>query len=970
MRERFFAWLARVATRRPWTVLLISLIVFIVGAGFATLAEPKLSWMDLLPQDEPKVMEFSEILDTFGSTEVTLASIEGPDPEELVEFATEFEKQVMALEDEQGEKLIQRVTWREDVDFVLDHGLMLAKARDLERMAESGMWDAPGLLPLVDAQNRDFKKEYVDDAGDSLEKKEGDAARAIDTMWWLPRSLRWFLENQDRTDDELEPVLRQNARRSVIGDERYFSDDRSILIMQIQPMFSSQEAEVSIVTIQDIRDIFDGLMGKHPAIAANYPGPWTEKTMWGTPEPYITPEDRVDSGTGITGWHQYYYDETMTAFHDFGLGMIAAFLLVMALFVLAFRMWTSPLLAMIVLVMSIVLGMGVVGAVLGELTMMAMMFPIVVLGLGVDYAIHIVGEFTKRRNEGESVDDALTNALASTGKGILTGGLTTAVAFLALAFTSFRGLSDFGISAGAGVLCTLLTSFLVLPASLVVIHRWREKRLVKKGKTDKGGRFFLDFAVLRVTGTWAYRYWPVTLVVVAAVTVFMGMNAGKVGWAKDMLSIEAERLASLELNKVLENRFYIHPDTSMVTAGSLEEADELAEKLEDLSTVRMVESITMLVPPVAKQEKRSPLVAGIREAIDEWGDPDPFDEDSAQSFLGALYQMDCNVITMRKSAFMSGMDRLYDMTDRIVPEGETCVRRVEGQPRPEGGWPRIAASDDVKFISKWLKGHESVAPAVLDRFQSLFEPHMREAFQRSANPEMITLDMLPPATRERYTSTDGKRYLLTVYPRGDVWNEEYQSRFMPQLESVSERITGTPQLFVTTVERGGREGRKATLLCFLVILVLLLLDFWGLKWSGRALGRGVLAGMLALVPLVIGGVWMIGFMNLAGMELNMVNIIALPLLLGIGIDDAVHIVHRYRHEGTGSVPRVLGTTGRAVLLTSLTTIAAFGSFALGLYQGFVSMGIILAVGIGICFLLSVYLIPALIRIVELFKVEL
>jgi predicted RND superfamily exporter protein len=588
----------------------------------------------------------------------------------------------------------------------------------------------------------------------------------------------------------------------------------------------------------------------------------------------------------------------------------------------------------------------------------------------VDYAIHIVGEFTKRRNEGQGVNEALTGSLRATGKGILTGGLTTAVAFLVLVFTSFTGLSDLGISAGVGVLSTLLTSFMVLPAALVVIHRWREKRRIKKGRTERRNRFFLDFAALRVTGTWAYRYWYVTIGVVVAVTVFMGLKAGKVGWAKDMLSIEAERLASLELNKVLEKRFYIHPDTAMVTAGSLDEAHDLAEELDDLSTVRMVESITLLVPPAQKQDLRAPLVEDIREAVEEWGEPDPFDEHSTGSFLKALYQMDCNVITMRKSAYMSGMDRLYDMADRIVPEGETCVRRVKGKPRPPGGWPRVAASDDVKFISGWLEKHATEAPAVLDRFQDLYEPPMREAILRSANPERVTLEMLPEATRERYTSKDGSKYLLTVYPRGDVWNEEFQERLLPQLDSVSERVTGTPQLFVATVERGGREGRKATLMCVVVILVLLLLDFWGLRRGVRDLGRGVLAGLLALVPLGVGAVWMIGFMNLVDMELNMVNIIAVPLLLGIGIDDGVHIVHRYRHEGPGSVPQVLGTTGRAVLLTSLTTIAAFGSFATGLYRGFVSMGIILAVGIGICFLLSVYLVPALIRIVELAKVEL
>lgn len=970
MRQRFFGWLARVATRRPWIVLGVSLGVFVVGAGLASLAEPKLTWMDLLPQDEPKVEEFAEILDTFGSTEVMIASIEGPDPDELVGFASEFEEKVLAMEDEGGERLVRRVTWKEDVEFLLDHGLMLVEADDLERMIDSGVWDAPGLLPLVDAQNRDFKKEYVEDAQESLEKKESDAARAIDTMWWLPRTLRWYLENQDRPDGELAPVIRENARRFAIGDERYFSDDRAILIMQVQPMFSSQETELTVTTVMALREIFDELVEEHPGIAAHYPGPWVGKTMWGTPEPAITPEDRLDSGTGITGWHQYFYDETMTMFHDMGWGMIAAFLLVMALFVVAFRMWTSPVLAMIVLVMSIVLGMGVTGAILGELTMMAMMFPIVLLGLGVDYAIHIIGEFTKRRHEGEGVDEAVTGSLQSTGKGILTGGLTTAVAFLALGFTSFRGLSDFGISAGAGVLCTLVTSFLVLPAALVVIHRWRERRRERKGKTEKKSRFFLDFAALRVTGTWAYRYWYVTIVVVAAVTVYMGLNAGRVTWAKDMLSIEAKNLASLVLNKVLEKRFYIHPDTAMVSAGSLDEAHDLAEELEDLPSVRMVESITHLVPPASRQDLRAPLVADIRDTLSEWEAPDAFDESSTGSFLKALYQMDCNVITMRKSAFMSGMDRLYDMADRIVPEGETCVRRIEGKPRPPGGWPRVAASADVKSISSWIEEHEEEAPAVLSRFQSLFEPPMREAMLRSANPERIALEMLPAATRERYTSKDGERYLLTVYPRGDVWNEEYQQRFIPQLESVSERVTGTPQLFVKTVERGGREGRKATVICFVVILVLLLVDFWGLRRSLSGLGKGMLAGLLGLVPLAVGAVWMVGFMNLMGMELNMVNIIALPLLLGIGIDDGVHIVHRYIHEGPGSVPRVLGTTGRAVLLTSLTTIAAFGSFALGLYQGFVSMGIILAVGIAICFLLSVYLVPALIRLVELAKVRL
>lgn len=974
MRDRFFNWLACVAINRPWTVLSIAGGIFVVSAGVSSLVKPAMGWMDMLPQDEPAVMEFAKILDDFGATEVMTASVEGPDPDELVAFAGKLETRLLGMKDDEGNALIQRVTWREDADYFLDHGLMLAKAKDLQRLIDSGVWDEPGLLSAVGAQNRDFKKEYVDDDGGSLEKKEAEATVAIDTMWWLPRTLRSFIEQQSKaSDDDLRPEVELGARRYVSGDLRYFSDDRSILLLQIQPTFNTEDMERTLSTVGSMREIFDELVAQYPAIAANYPGPWPGKTLWDTPEVMITPPDKAHMGTGITGWHQYYYDETMTGFNDLGAGMIIAFLSVLALFIVAFRMWTSPLLAMAVLVMSITLATAFMALALGELTMMAMMIPIVLLGLGVDYAIHIVGEFTKRRHQGESVNDAMHASLHSTGKGILTGGVTTAVAFLALGFTSFRGLSDFGIGAGGGVLATVFTSFIVLPAALVVIHRRKERKAAAKGATGAEGSagFFLDFAVLRISATMAYRAWPVTILIVAAITVYMGMHASDLKWAKDMLSVEAKGLASLTLNDVLEDRFYIHPDADMLTAGSLDEAYQLTEEIEDLSTVRMVQSITSFVPPESKQRARAPLVTAIRKKIDSWASAPAFDAVSAAAFAAALKQMDCNVITIGKSAFMSGMDRLYDKSKLLVPEGATCVERMPGQPRPEGGWPRVAASDDVKAITGWLEANPNEAAALLNRFQAIFEPARRASLERAANPEVVTLDILPESQRDRFLSKDGKRFLLTVYPRGDVWNEDFQNDHIPKMTGVSDRVTGTVMLFVATIERGAQEGRKATYLCFAVILVLLLLDFWGLR-GRQQLGRGLLAGGLAIVPLVIAAIWMVGFMVIAGIDLNMANIIALPLILGIGIDDGVHIVHRYLYEKEGSdrMPRVLGTTGRAILLTSLTTIAAFGSFALGLYRGLVTMGIILAVGIAFCFVLSAYFLPALIRVVELLKVRL
>jgi predicted RND superfamily exporter protein len=1000
MRERFFDWLAGISVRRPWTVLGVALLVFLIGAGLASTLVPKLSWMDLLPQDEPKVQEFAEVLEEYGNSEIIMVSLEGPDPEELLSFAAKYEERLLAMRSAEGEQLISRVSYGEELGFMLDHGLMLAEADDLDQMLDNGLLDEPGLAAVVAGYNRMFKAEYVDEGDESPEAQEAGAVRAIDSMWALPQALRWFLEHPDASPEQARAEIEEAVQRFTIGEAHYFSDDRSLLMMMVLPIYSSEEWNLSLPAVQRARDMLEELLLEHPAIAENYAGPWEVTGIWESMAasagddqakidalrlqipykvPAIAPPDKLDSGTGMTGMQIVMDDEYATMFHDMGWNMLLAFAAVLALFVVTFRMWTSPVIAMVVLTMSITLALGVNALALGELTMIAMMSPIILMGIGVDFFVHILGEFTQRRGEGESIEDALRATLQKTGKGVLTGGLTTAMAFLALAFTSFRGFTDFGISAGIGVLCTLLTSLMVLPASLVLLHRRREKRAQKRGTLIVAKPSAIQFRFLALTGGWAYRYWPVTLAVVAAATVLFAVKASEVRWTKDMLNVEAENLASLELAEVLEERFHLHPDSLVVSANGLEEAYALTDGLDDLGSIRMVDSISWLLPPAQQQAERAERVEELRDRVAAWGSPPPFtlpeghegEEDPAErvdAFLKALYQMDCNVITIRKSAYMAGQDRLYAKAGAIVEEGETCVKREEGKPRPPGGWPRIAASEDVKAIAAFAEAQPEAMPALLDAFQGIFQPALKATYQRMANPEPITLASLPEAVRQRYQSIDGESFLITAYPSGDVWNEDFQQRLFAEVEGVSDRVTGTPSLFVATIERGAREGKAATLYALIAIAVLLLLDFWGFR-RGK-LREGVISSVLALIPLGVGAIWTVGAMTLLDIELNMANVIAIPLILGIGIDDGVHVIHRYRIEGRGSIGTVLSTAGRAILLTSITTIAAFGTFAFGLYRGFVSMGIILGLGIAICFFLSAYLLPALFGALEKAGVEL
>lgn len=131
-----------------------------------------------------------------------------------------------------------------------------------------------------------------------------------------------------------------------------------------------------------------------------------------------------------------------------------------------------------------------------------------------------------------------------------------------------------------------------------------------------------------------------------------------------------------------------------------------------------------------------------------------------------------------------------------------------------------------------------------------------------------------------------------------------------------------------------------------------LIDFKNLKLS-----------ILTLLPLVLSMSSLLGIMALAGIKFDFINIIAIPLLIGIGIDDAVHISHRYILEGKGRIDRVVERIGRAVLLTSLTTIIGFASFIPSIMRAMRSTGIVLSIAMALAFLFSILFFPSVLLIV-------
>jgi predicted RND superfamily exporter protein len=239
---------------------------------------------------------------------------------------------------------------------------------------------------------------------------------------------------------------------------------------------------------------------------------------------------------------------------------------------------------------------------------------------------------------------------------------------------------------------------------------------------------------------------------------------------------------------------------------------------------------------------------------------------------------------------------------------------------------------------------------LIARYQSVYVPHLAQKLEAMADTSPITVENLPAQIRERYLSVEG-RNLITIYSSVDLWKADKMDLFLAAMGKASERVTGSVLLTDRLIELIGSSGKLATLLALGTVFVILLVDF-------RRIGYA----LLGLVPLVSGFALMIGLFVLGGWKFDVANVMAIPLILGIGIDDAVHVIHALRREGVGAIAQVLRHTGRALVLTSLTTGIAFGSIAFASHRGMAGMGLLLVLGVGSCLVTSLFLLPALVRI--------
>lgn len=623
---------------------------------------------------------------------------------------------------------------------------------------------------------------------------------------------------------------------------------------------------------------------------------------------------------GATGENILEVDEMRQSQHDSTLASIISFALCAVIFVFGYRETGRPIKAVFCLLIGIGFTMGFTTLTVGHLNILTITFVPILIGLAIDFAVHLITRYEEELRNGATQESALHTAMVYTGQGIFSGAFTTAGAFLAMSITEFKGIREMGIICGGGLLVCLLPMMTLLP---VMLLRGRQNRIdhFVQNRPSALGRF--EAFSLR------HPWWLVGVCV--AITVGAVWQGRRVYFDYNLLNMQSKDLPAVALSRKLIDSNSRSVLYAALMVNTLEEALTYERRLRDLPTVGSVNfgGIDNLSKYLTEdQTTKLTLVRQAQAAVQglDFVVPDRKDVEIDQ-LSAVLYSLG------------GYMGVAADEAGKEDPD--VAARLLEIKAATLSLTRRMYDPDVIRPGEK-LKDFQV---RLLDDIRQTFD-----AIQRQDSRTPLRVDDLPRSLRDRFRGITG-RYLLQIYPKEDVWDRANQGRFVNELRTIAPRVTGTPVSQWEYTSLLVDSYLLAAMYALAGILVLVTIHFRQVSWV-----------ILALLPVGLGAVWTAGYMGLTGVPLNPANVMTLPLVVGIGVTNGIQILNRFAETGTPTMLTV--STGKAVIVSGLTTIAGFASLILGKHQGIQSLGLVMSVGVTACMVAGLTVLPAILHLIH------
>ena len=881
MRKKFLHLIARWSVTRTWWMTVGILVLTLFFGYRASTLQMRTGFDSLLPGDNPRTAEFNRILEEFENESNIMLLAKGNE-DSLKAYARGVKP---LLED--FDKWVANVHIQIPEDFYRRNALKLLPPDQLDNFGS--MFYDPNLVPFLHNLNNSFEGEYQrNDEALQSRRDELDAVRFLD-------GLEMFVDLQSAVmnGEVIEDVGQKAVDAITFGETFMLSPNKDMILIFIEPTFNM------MIEPAELQESVDGI----------------EK---------IIKEASTQYGVtaGLTGSIVLGRDEYKAFTSDSWTVSILALIGIFILFVISFRMWVSPLLAILTVIMGVTWAMGFSSFLVEYLSMMTAMMSVILIGLGIDFSVHIISGYTEKRNQGLDVQISMQETLLRFGPGIMTGGITTGLAFLTLMISETVGMQEMGLMAGVGIIFTMLATIIILPTMLVI----RERLLKNFNKSLPPKDVSYPFLGRIAEFTAKYRW--IMGIFFLLITGFLFNRGVNMSVDYNYLNMEPVGLESIKLQEELIEAFDLSSDFVMFTTDNLDDARELTRQAREMETTGWVESISDYLPDSDGLEEQYRFLQDLRRNLENREIRKQMSSHDMNMYRKEMERLEANIIELQDLAFLGGQDKVYDKAVKLVGEAGDSLDR----------------GNITQFINALDTGLTKIE---LTYFQQQFSKAFKSTIIEMANTEPLTLDNLPSEIKNRFTGKSGNIFIINVYPEKNIWEDSrFLYRFTDEATELSEKATGLPPIFVELMDIMSKDGKKATYLAIIAVFLVLLLDFRSLKYA-----------LVGMVPLIFGAIWMTGLMEISGLKFTMMNILAVPLIIGIGIDDGVHILHRWKIEKNLDI--VYRSTGKAILLTSLTTMLGFGSLWFATYRGLGSMGIALFIGVGTCFLATLFIIPAI-----------
>jgi uncharacterized protein len=544
------------------------------------------------------------------------------------------------------------------------------------------------------------------------------------------------------------------------------------------------------------------------------------------------------------------------------------------------------------LAISVAWGLFLVGA----LNLISIGFFVLFVGLGIDFGIQFSVRYRAERHDCDDLNAALHSTAVKAGTPLALAAAATAVGFSSFLPTDYRGLSELGQIAGSGMIIAFLVAITALPALLTLLNLPAEPEPMGFLALAPVDRFLERHRIAIVALT------ALGVILAAPLLMFLPFDFNPV----HLRSPKAESVATfLELRKDPQAAV----NSIEILAPSPAAADSIAQRVSELPQVSQAMTLSSLVP--ADQDKKLALIRDTAATIEpslnpQATDPPPSDQD--------------NIEALRATA--------------------NSLARVSAQERGPGAQAARRLSHALMRLASADASFRRQAEATVIEPLRISLDRLRQQLK----PQRITMESIPRDIAREWITDDG-RARVRVLPKGDPDDTDVLRAFVQSVLAIEPNATGQAVALYESGRTVVRAFVEAGVFALSAIAVLLWIT---LRRIGDVL--------LTLVPLVVAGAVTLEVCAIIELPLNFANIIALPLLLGVGVAFKIYYIMAWRAGKTALLQSVLT---RAVIFSAMTTATAFGSLWMSSHPGTSSMGKLMALSLLCTMAAAVLFQPAL-----------